>query len=162
MSVSNRVNEVIPQEVIDDVTKKLNDCRVALAPYMIGLTENERQSLFKQGDKTVATVQKVSMYLGTNPELAPSYMDQVAFAKDEIIVTALMPLHNMANQLAVDLDDTRLLAGSEALAEAMFYYGSSREAAGKGVVQAKPIYDDLKTRFTFRKGVSTLTPPPAE
>ena len=162
MSVSNRVNEVIPQEVIDDVTKKLNDCRVALAPYMIGLTENERQSLFKQGDKTVATVQKVSMYLGTNPELAPSYMDQVAFAKDEIIVTALMPLHNMANQLAVDLDDTRLLAGSEALAEAMFYYGSSREAAGKGVVQAKPIYDDLKARFTFRKGVSTLTPPPAE
>ena len=162
MSVSNRVNEEIPQTIIDEVNQKLIECRDALAPYMIGLTEKERKNLFKQGDKTVATVQKVKMYLNTNPELAPNYMNQDAFISDEKVVTALIPLHNIALQLATDIDDTRLLAGSEALAEAMFYYGSSREAANRGVVQAKPIYDDLKARFTFRKGSSTTGKPSEE
>ena len=82
--------------------------------------------------------------------------------KDEQVVSALLPLHSVAYQLATDIDATRLLAGSEALAEAMFYYGSSREAANRGVVKAKPIYDDLKARFTFRKGVSTTDKPSGE
>lgn len=162
MSVSNRVNDEIPKAVIEEVNQKLIECRDALAPYMIGLTEKERKNLFKQGDKTVATVQKVRMYLGTNPEIAPAYMNQEAFLKDEQVVSDLIPLHSIALQLATDIDDTRLLAGSEALAEAMFYYGSSREAANRGVVQAKPIYDDLKARFTFRKGSSTTGKPSEE
>lgn len=82
--------------------------------------------------------------------------------QDEQVVSALLPLHSIAYQLAIDIDDTRLLAGSEALAEAMFYYGSSRVAANRGVVQAKPIDNDLKARFIFRKGVSTTSKPCGE
>ena len=148
MSTSNRISEVIPEDVIIDVTKKLNDCRIALAPYLLGLSEKERKDLFKMGDKTVATVQKVKSYVDTNPEFVPSYMQVTEFTKDETITTILTPLQNVAFQLASDIDDTRLLAGSEALSEAMFYYGSVREAANKGVVQAKPIYEDLKQRFS--------------
>ena len=72
------------------------------------------------------------------------------FNQDEAVATALTPLQNIAFQLASDIDDTRLLAGSEALAEALIYYGSVREAANKGVLQAKPIYEDLKSRFSKR------------
>ena len=150
MSVSNRVNEVIPQEVIDDVTKKLNDCRVALAPYLLGLTEQERQDLFKMGNKTVATVQKVQSYVLTNPDFIPSYMQTAEFGKDVTVTSVLTPLHNVALQLASDMDDTRMLAGSEALSEALIYYGSVREASNRGIPQAKPIYDDLRQRFTKR------------
>ncbi|MGV9004656.1 hypothetical protein [Flavobacterium sp.] len=150
MSISNRMSEVIPQAVIDDVITKLTDCRTALEPYVMGLTEEERQTLFKMGDKTVATVQKVQSYIITNPELMPTYMNKVEFAKDVTVVTQLTPLQNMAYQLASDLDDTRMLAGSEALAEALIYYGSVKEAAKRGIPQAKPIYEELKERFTRR------------
>ncbi len=150
MSVSNRVNEVIPQAVLDEVTAKLNDCRLVLAPYLLGLTEQERQNLFKMGDKTVATVQKVLSYVKTNPEFAPSYMQTTEFEKDVTVASELTPLHNVALQLASDMDDTRMLAGSEALAEALIYYGSVREASKRGIPQAKPIYDDLRGRFTKR------------
>lgn len=151
MNTSNRISEVIPEEVIVDVTKKLNECRIALAPYLFGLTEKERQDLFKMGDKTVATVQKVKSYVDTNPEFVPKYMQVTEFNQDTAVATVLTPIQNVAFQLASDLDDTRLLAGSEALAEAMFYYGSVREAANRGVVQAKPIYDDLVQRFVKKR-----------
>lgn len=150
MSISNRVSEEIPQGVIDSVTDKLNSCRAELEPYVVGLTDEERQELFKMGNKTVATVQKVQSYLITNPELKPSYMNAVEFNKDVVVVTQLTPLQNMAYQLASDLDDTRMLAGSEALAEALIYYGSVKEASKRGIVQAKPIYDELSERFTQR------------
>jgi hypothetical protein len=150
MSISNRVSEVIPEAVITEVTNKLNECRIALAPYLLGLTEQERQDLFKMGNKTIATVQKVQSYVQTNPDFIPSYMQTNEFGKDVTVASVLTPLHNVALQLASDMDDTRMLAGSEALAEALIYYGSVREASSRGIAQAKPIYDDLRQRFTKR------------
>ncbi len=100
------------------------------------------------GDKTIATVQKVKMYITTNPEFAPVYMDKTEFLKDEMVVTGLKPLANLAEQLASDLDDTIMLAGSEALVASMMYYGTVKEAASKAVTTAKPIYEDLSQRFS--------------
>jgi phage gpG-like protein len=108
----------------------------------------DRKSLFKMGDKTVATVQKVKSYLETNAEFAPNYMDKTEFLKDEAVVTALTPIGNLATQLATDVQDTITLAGSEALVAALLYYGTTKEASDKGVATAKPIYDDLSQRFS--------------
>lgn len=151
MSAKNQISVEIPQAVIAEVNQKLQDCRALLAPYLQGLTPQDRGTLFKMGDKTVATVQKVKSYMDTNPEFIPSYMDKVEFLKDEAVVTSLNPLGNLATQLATDIGDTVMLAGSEAITSALFYYGSAKEAASKGVATAKPIYEDLSQRFA-RKG----------
>ncbi len=151
MSTKNQISIEIPQAVIDTVTQKLQECKTILAPFLQGLTAEERVSLFKMGDKTVATVQKTKSYVDTNPEFVPAYMDKTEFLKDEAVVTTLSPLNNLAAQLSSDLNDTIMLAGSEALQSAMLYYGQVKEAQSKGIVTAKPIYDDLSQRFT-RKG----------
>lgn len=118
---------------------------------MQGLTATERMEIFKMGDKTVATAQKVKSYLQTNPEFAPAYMDQAEFLKDEAVVTQLTPLANMAEQLTRDLNDTVMLAGSEAIYNALLYYGQVREAYAKGIPTAKPVYEDLSQRFSKRR-----------
>ena len=123
-----------------------------LAPYLQALTLDEKQSIFKMGDKTVATVQKVKTYMDTNPEFIPAYMDTAEFLKDEAVVSALDPLGNLATQLASDIKDTMILAGSEAIVGALLYYGTTKEAAAKGIVTAQPIYDDLSQRFS-RKSI---------
>lgn len=151
MSTKNQISIDIPQSVIDKVTGNLQESRTLLAPYLQALTSGERETIFKMGDKTVATVQKVEDYTETNPEFAPSYMDQPEFVKDVSVVTDLSPLRNLATQLASDLSDTIMLAGNEALLAALLYYGAVKEAADKGVATAKPIYEDLSKRFT-RKG----------
>ena len=67
MSTQNQISIEIPQTVIDDVVAKLQDCKTALAPYLQGLTAQERKDFFKMGDKTVATVEKTKTYVDTNP-----------------------------------------------------------------------------------------------
>lgn len=151
MSTKNQISIDIPQTVIDQVTENLQNSRTLLAPYLQALAPGEKKSIFKMGDKTVATVQKVEDYTETNPEFAPSYMDKPEFVKDVSVVTDLSPLRNLATQLASDLSDTITIAGNEALLAALLYYGSVKEASSKGVATATPIYEDLSTRFT-RKG----------
>lgn len=92
MSANNQISVEIPKTVLDEVSQKLQECKTALAPYLQALTADQRKSLFKMGDKTVATVQKVKTYLNTNPEFAPAYMNQEEFLKDEAVVTGLSPL----------------------------------------------------------------------
>lgn len=74
-------------------------------------------------------------------------MDKSEFLKDEALVSTLSPIGNLATQLATDVSDTIMLAGSEALQAAMLYYGQVKEAHSKGIVTAKPIYEDLSQRF---------------
>jgi hypothetical protein len=150
MSVQNQISIDIPQDIVDQVTQKMQECKTQLAPYLQALTVAQRSSLFKMGDKTVATVQKTKSYIQTNPEFVPSYMDKAEFLRDEAVVSKLNPLANLANQLTDDINDTITLAGSEALQAAMLYYGQIKEAQSKGIVTAKPIYEDLSKRFSKR------------
>ena len=154
MSTKNQISVEIPATVIEVVNQKLQECKTLLAPYLQGLTTEERKALFKMGDKTVATVQKVKSYMETNPEFIPAYMDKTEFLKDEAVVTSLTPIGNLATQLASDIEDTLTITGSEALMSALLYYGITKEAADKGVTTAKPIYDDLSQRF-IRRGSKT-------
>lgn len=154
MSTQNQISIEIPQTVIDDVVAKLQDCKHQLAPYLQGLTAEERQNLFKLGNKTVATVQKTKVYMDSNPEFIPAYMNSSEFIKDEKVVSQLQPIVNLTAQLHSDTDDTMMLAGSEALQNALLYYGQVKEANSKGFPTAKPIYDDLSERFkrgTYKK-----------
>lgn len=151
MSTKNQISVQIPPAVLAEATEKLQDVRTLLAPYLQALAPGEKKSIFKMGDKTVATVQKVEDYTETNPEFTPSYMDKPEFKKDVAVVTDLSPLRNLSVQLASDLSDTITIAGNEALLAALLYYGSVKEASSKGVATATPIYEDLSARFT-RKG----------
>lgn len=150
MSTQNQLNILIPITVIDEVMLKLQECKTSLAPYLQGLTTEERKSLFKMGNKTVANVQKTKSYVDTNPEFVPGYMDKTEFLKDESVVSLLSPISNLALQLATDVDDTVMLAGSEALQAAMLYYGQVKEANSRGIPTARPIYEDLSQRFSKR------------
>ena len=89
MSTQNQLSILIPTTVIDEVMLKLQECKTSLAPYLQGLTTEERKSLFKMGNKTVANVQKTKSYVDTNPEFVPGYMDKTEFLKDESVVSLL-------------------------------------------------------------------------
>ena len=147
MSTQNQLSISIPEETIATVLKNLQDCKDLLQPYLHALTPEERHSILKMGDKTVATVMKTKDYVVTNPQFVPSYMNAAEFVADANVVSLLSPITNLAMQLSRNVEDTMMVAGSEALQEALVYYGQVKEAASKGVPSAGPIYEDLKQRF---------------
>ena len=158
MSTKNQISVEIPEAVIASVLQMLNTCKTELAPYMQGLTADERRDLFKMGDKTVATVQKTKSYTETNPEFIPAYMNVSEFNSDVTVVNQLKPLEDLAKQLVVDISDTSMLAGSEALQQALLYYGQVREADSKGVASSRAIYEDLQPRFARRRNKPSEKP----
>jgi len=150
MSTSNQIDITIPPSVITDVTTKLQEIRTALEPYVFGLTMSQRETLPKMADKTVAFVQKTIDYAGTNPEYAPGYFSKPELDTDLNAVQDLSPIRSLLEQLSSDVDDTMMMAGSEAYTMALVYYNSVKNAANTGQASAKPIYDDLSTRFPGR------------
>ena len=158
MSTQNQISVEIPDAVITSVVRKLGECKTELAPFMQGLTAEERRDLFKMGDKTVATVQKTQSYVETNPEFIPAYMDVREFNRDVTVVNQLKPIEDLVSQLGVDISDTRMLAGSEALQQSLLYYGQVREADSKGVPSSRAIYEDLQPRFSRKRARPSQNP----
>ena len=158
MSNSNRVATAIPANVLAEATAKLNEVRSLLQPYLQALTVDERRHLAKMSDKTLAFVAKVDLYTTSNPEFTPAFMHADELHVDVKVVEALRPILDLCEQLCSNVDDTSMLAGSEAYVAALMYYSSVKLAAKTGQPNAKPIYDDLSVRFPGKPRGSSPAP----
>lgn len=157
--MDNKINFLIPEEDINEVTQKLNEAATLLQPYLIALTPEERRTIPKMSDKTMPFVEKTLEYCQTAPQFAPPYMDREALAGDMKITQQLTPLLRTTIALNNGLDDTVMEAGGESYVNALSYYNSVKQAAKMNVPGAKSIYEDLKKRFEKTKsgnGVPTV------
>ncbi len=148
--MNNRISESIPADVLTKALQKLNEVKAALAPFLQSLTVEERHDLPKMSNKTYSFVAKTAEYCQSNPEFQPGFMVAGELNRDFSTVAALRPVFQACAQLHSDLEDTLMLAGSEAYTESLLYYNNAKLAAGKGEASARPIYDDLSARFPGR------------
>ena len=102
------------------------------------------------GDKTVAFVTKAAEHAAQNPSLVPPYVDLAELQKDLNAVEKLRAFYNPMAQMTKMLDDTMLLAGSEAYVAALAFYNAVKGAARANVPGAALIYEDLRERFPGR------------
>ncbi|MDR2823592.1 MAG: hypothetical protein LBB41_00160 [Prevotellaceae bacterium] len=103
------------------------------------------------GDKTLAFVEKAYELALSNSEFIPPYLNMSEFMVDLSDATNLEPLFVAVEQVHSCVDDTQMLAGSEAYHAALVYYNSVKEAATQNVAGAKAIYDALRVRFPHKK-----------
>ncbi len=159
MPAENRVSIVITPEDKTAVNQAITTIREKLLPYLIALTPSERKELPKMSDKTIPFVNKALNYAVSNPEFMPPYLQLDELNKDVNAVNALNVFHAQLEQVVTGLDDTMMLAGSEAYIAALSYYNSVKQAAKINVPNAKTIYEDLKERFPQKTiKYETLTP----
>jgi len=103
-------------------------------------------------------VSKVSEYCTSNPEFSPSFFNADEFQKDFNAAAMLKPIVALCEQICGNVDDTAMLAGSEAYQAALLYYSSVQIGAKTGQASAKPIVEDLSNRFPGRKKKKTDVP----
>ncbi len=149
MSTENVISVEIPEADLQAVKDALNTINSTLSPYLLALTPEQRKTIPKMSDGTEPFVGKVMDYATSDAQFVPPYMDVPEMKKDFDATSQLLPLLRMVEQLESNLNDTAMMAGSEAYVAALSYYNSVKMAAKMNVPGAKPIYDDLRKRFAL-------------
>ena len=146
MSITNKVSIEINADALAAIKEAEKTIRANL-PKLITLSPDERMMLPKMGDKTVSFVNKSLGYAKQNSKIVPQYLDMAEFAKDVTAVNNLFEVLAPLKKLTEELDDTILLAGSEAYVAALAFYNALKGAINAGEPGLKNVYDDLSSRF---------------
>ena len=145
--MNNKHAQEVPTSVLAEAKSKIKEVIDMLAPYTLTITPSERHELPKMGEKTLSFVSKSYELALQNPKLCPSYLDMDEFSIDFNDSQNFRPLMNLAQQLEGAIDDTRMVAGSEAFQAALIFYNAVKQAASKDVPGAKEVYAELKKRY---------------
>ena len=158
MANENRSYVAIPASVITSITNSLNAIQTALAPYVTPLTLQERHDIYKMSDKSVTFVSKAHDYADSNPEFLPAFVAKDDFDIDFDNINSVGPLAKLALQVANNLNDTAMVAGSEAFLEALAYYNNVKLGDKNGIAGARTIYQELQKRYPGRVAKPATTP----
>ncbi len=129
-------------------------------PFLVGLTADERKSLNAIDVNNKAFTEDALNAAVNNPTLVPPYLSVPNLQSDLTLFTQMDEISGLANQLCERIEDTRMLAGSEAYAVALALYKSFGSAADAGVLGADSIVDKLKARFANNSSTAPATQPP--
>ncbi len=145
----NRISLELPDADQQAIAAAIQVLQDKLMPHLIALAPEDRSSLPKMGDKSVAFVRKAASYARADAG-RPGYLDLDEMDRDigavEILSTFARPLA----QITSNLDDSILAAGAEAYGAALTYYNAVKAAARSRVPGAQAIADDLGQRFAGR------------
>ena len=151
MSQENLISTTIPAETLAAINTNLSAVNAALANILLfNLTADERKAMRVMGDKSIAFVQKALEYAENNPTLLPSYLDLVEAKKDFALAHDLYSILQQINTLQRAVEDTMMVAGSEAYDAALIYYNSIKAASRGNVPGTEAIYNDLQQRFAVK------------
>ncbi|HEX8327238.1 MAG TPA: hypothetical protein VF629_06840 [Hymenobacter sp.] len=155
----NQFHSDIPAPVLADVQTHLDAIKAALSPYLVSLTPEERKTMLRMADKTVAFVTKTTEYATTNAAFVPGFVDLAELKQDSAAVAALTPLRQQFEQLALDTDSTVMTAGGEAYGNSLTIYNNIKFLAKNKQPGAQAAYDDLSQRFVGNAGAGRKPAP---
>ena len=147
----NRISIDITREDLDAISQAVQVINTRLEPYLIALDAEDKRNLPKIGERNYSFVEKCVEYAESNPEFTPPYVKAPELRKDFTSFTTLNNLLRPLEILIANISDTAMLCGADAADAASSYYRSVRDANEKGVVSARPIYEDLSVRYEAQR-----------
>ncbi|MBL7789231.1 MAG: hypothetical protein JNL75_05290 [Chitinophagales bacterium] len=150
---NNRIDTIMTPAQIADVKTAIDTINSAIG-FSVSLTTEERSSLPKISVANKSFTEDAINTLANNAAIFPVYLDVKLMQNDLKLYQQLDELATMLRQTLERIEDTRILAGSEAYVAALSVYKLVGAAASAGVQGTDTIYEQLRERFT----VSTNTP----
>jgi hypothetical protein len=151
MSYENLISVEFPQNDIVEIKDFIQKIKAKMPAGLVSLTPEERQTYPKMGNKTIAFVQKALDFATIYPDLVPVYVNVAELKKDMEAVEVMLNILHQMEELTAKLDDSILLAGSEAYTASLSIYNAAKDAARRNVAGAAQAMDELKLRFPGRK-----------
>ena len=148
---NNRLNTTATAAQIAAVKTALQTINTNL-PFLIGLTTDERIALPAINVNNKAFTEDAINAAANNTALIPSYVNVPNMQNDLSLFIQLDEIILLVKQLLERLEDTQMLAGSEAYTSALAVYRLISSAADAGVPGADAINAQLKARFAGQGG----------
>jgi hypothetical protein len=160
MASDNRISLDITPAKKAAIVAAVAALKAELAGVTINLTKDERSTLPKIADKTLAFDEKCKAYMSARPELVPGFVDGAELAKDRKLIDELLPCLRELSPICEGLEDTVSLAYTDVYLADLSFYQNVKQAAKRGTPGTDTIYDDLKQRFPGRPKADVPPPSP--
>ena len=125
---SNLISTSISEEQINEITRAIDRINAQL-PTLVSLSSEEISSLPKVSYKNIDFIHEVLDFADTYPDLVPPHIDVQEIRKDLRLIESLSKILKPMKKLVKKLEDSTLLAGSEAYIPSLAIYNSVK--AGK-------------------------------
>lgn len=142
----NRISAVLSDEQVNQALEQIKSLTTQL-PFLLGLNNQERVGLTKINRDNKFFVQDTIEVVKEDSGLLPTYVSLEELRKDYNLYLKLDQIILAIDELRQKLDDTQMLAGSEAYNTSLMVYRMYQLAAQNGIPGADTIYRKLKTRF---------------
>ncbi|MEW8073913.1 MAG: hypothetical protein AB2826_26210 [Candidatus Thiodiazotropha sp.] len=113
--------------------------------FLIGLSNSDKQSLNKMGDKSRTFVEQALTVAQQNPEMLPVRFDLAEFERDVALYQALYPVSVALSKLNELVEGTLMAVGSDAYTTALDVYAYSKLT--EGVTGLEALRSSLGNRF---------------
>jgi hypothetical protein len=148
MGTKNRISAEITAEQLQVVKDSVAAINKALENVLtINLEPEDRKSLLKMGDKTLAFVEKAFEFANLNTKLVPSFVDFPEAQRDYKLSRDLYGVLQQLTPLVRAVEDVGMVAGSEAYEVALTIYSTAKVASGSNLAGAQAVVEDLSKRY---------------
>jgi hypothetical protein len=141
--MNQTIDATVTRQNMEDIVAALKTIREQLP--LVGLSVQERRQITKMGRKAQTfTVRALDMATQHN-DIMPRHLNIAEARRDLALFEALNPILQAVNHLRELLEDTQMVAGSEAYAAARLAYNSAK-VSGKNL-GLDEVIDDLSQQF---------------
>ncbi len=128
MKYKNLISTSIPADDLNEILGAISFINEKL-PDLITVSELEKSTLHKTKSNTVEFVLENLREAENNPELVPANIDIQEIRKDVELIKSINKILKPLNALLNKLEDSKLIAGSEAYLPSMAIYNAIKANA---------------------------------
>lgn len=154
----NDISITIPADAEADILATIELLRSKLAPFTVNLTDDERASYFKLGDKRAAFDQKCDAYIHQRPDTVPPTVNVAEYDKDGAARAALLRVKAKLDAISAPVTDALITIGADRMDANTAYYHYLPLAAASGVPGAEAIHAELKATYPGGRRARNPTP----
>jgi len=156
---TNKVSATMSATDLQDVLNAITTIGTKM-PFLISLTLEERKSLAKFGDRSLAFVTKALELAIQRTDILPRNFDVNEFKKDVDLYNQLYSITQPLSLMLEKLNDTQKEVGSEAYSAALIVYQSAK-MSGSDLGGLESVLDDLGKRFAKKSTTAAENGNPA-
>lgn len=150
------VNATLSAQEISEIVNQLKTIHEQL-PFLVGLTPQERRQMPKMGRKSQTFTTRALDMATQHADMMPRHLDVDEARRDLALFEALNPILQAVNHLKELLEDTQMLAGSEAYATARLAYNSAKVTGkNRGL---DDVLEELSQQFRKSRRPSAIAEP---